>query len=108
MEATDLVNCPTTNAELAELACQLVAALAIDPIPCSKGPLRATTSAMAMVAKKHRTFFIDTPFLPAFQASNVRFTYPRSRRDVLAIEWAHIDLITKVSIRGKQRQLNTI
>ena len=50
---------------------------AIDPkpIPCSESPLsRVATS--AMVAKKHRIFFIDTSFLLANQASDIRFTNP--------------------------------
>jgi len=61
-----------------------------------------------MVAREHRIFFIVTPSLLAIHASDVHFTCPCSRRDVLAIEWAHRDLITKVSVRGKRRQINTI
>src|SRR5579859_7958379 len=76
MKTCDLVNCPTTDEEL---ACRLEAAFAIDPIPCSsEGPLRAAASAMA--ARKQRIFFIDAPFLLAFQTSEVRFTFPCSRR----------------------------
>ena len=45
-------------------------------------------------------------FLFAFQASDVRF--PTGAGKVLATEWAHLDLITKVIVRGKYGQLNTI
>ena len=80
MKATNFVDFPTTNGALTELACKLEAAFASDPapIPWSAGPLRLATSAMA--ARKQRIFFMDTPFLFALQASDVRFTYPCSRR----------------------------
>ncbi len=52
---------------------------------------------------------MDAPSLLAFHASDVHFTCPPAvAGDVLAIEWAHRDLITKVSVRGKRRQINTI
>jgi hypothetical protein len=41
---------------------------------------------------------MDTPLLLAFSASEVHFTYPRQRGDVLATEWAQIDQITEVII----------
>ncbi len=52
---------------------------------------------------------MDAPLLLAFHASDVHFTCPLTvAGDVLAIEWAHRDLITKVSVGGKRRQINTI
>ena len=68
---------PATVGVLTELACRLEAAFArdIDPIPPRNGsPPRAANS--AMVARERRILFMVTPFLVAFQASDVRFTYP--------------------------------
>jgi len=47
-----------------------------------------------MAARKHRIFFMDTPFLLEKQAMFVS-PVPAVTGDVLAIEWAHRDLITK-------------
>jgi hypothetical protein len=77
-KASDLVDFPTTNGALMELTYRLEAAFAIDPIPWSESLLRAAPSATDM--RKQRIFFIDTPSLLAFQASDVRFTYPCRRR----------------------------
>ena len=43
-----------------------------------------------MAAREHRIFFMDTPFLLAFQASDVHFTCPlQLQGSVLVVEWAH-------------------
>ena len=62
--ATDLVDFPTTNEELTELACWLEAAFAIDPAPRNGSrmdPLIVATRAIA--AREHRNFCIVTPSL---------------------------------------------
>jgi hypothetical protein len=63
-----------------------------------------------MATKKLRIFFTDTsPLLPAFQASDGRFyRFLQFAENMLAIDWAHRDLITKAIVYGKQRKMNTI
>ena len=89
MAATELVICPTANGELAY---QLVAALAIDPIPWSEKPLRVAMS--AMTARKHRIFFMMLLFWLLFTQPIVISPIPTTVGNVLAIEWAHRDLLT--------------
>jgi hypothetical protein len=83
MMASDLVDFPATDEVLTELACRLEAAFAVnpDPIACrKKGPLRAAASAMA--AREHQIFFMVTPLLFTFHASDVHFTCPLQSQGV--------------------------
>jgi len=94
LKATDLADFPAANEALAALACQPVAALATAPAPSSEDPPSVAIS--PMTTRKLRIFFIDTPFLPAFPGKQSPFHLSLAIAGiVLAIEWAHRDLLTK-------------
>ncbi|HVB60651.1 MAG TPA: hypothetical protein VNE61_05595 [Ktedonobacteraceae bacterium] len=57
MKATDFATCPSVKGER---ACQLEAALAIDPVPSRTDPLNVANN--AQVARKQRILFRETPF----------------------------------------------
>ena len=101
MGTSDLVNLPTTARELTELTCRLAAALAseADPSAGTTGPLNVATSAMA--AKVERILCMETPFSACFSSKRCSFHLsPANAGNVLAIEWAHRDLLTKISVQG--------
>jgi hypothetical protein len=106
MKATDLVDSPAATDGP---ACWPEAAFDIIPDTGRNEPLRAAAS--AMTARNDRIFFIDTPFsacLPVKQAGNAVSHIPAMAGVVFAIERALRDLITRGSVRGNERQKNSI
>ena len=106
MEAIDLLDCPAATDEPAWWP----AAFAIGPIPWIEKPPRVANS--AMIAKKDRIRFmmlLVSACLYVFQAGkpySFRLSLPFVARLVFAIEWAHRDQITGVSVGRKPGQRN--
>ncbi len=67
--------CPSVKGER---ACQLEAALAIDPVPSRTDPLNVANN--AQVARKQRILFRETPFYLLFKQAMFVSPFPCSRK----------------------------